>query len=97
LALEANGKYVTKNADNTWSVANKFELQIQVVDGEPSLGFLQDTRRTYTVEASSDLSTWSEVATAGDTETQGSDVAVPLEWLKPAVGRFFRVKATDAE
>ena len=96
-ALEVAGKYVTKNADETWSVANRFELQIQVVDGDPSVGFLKDTRRTYTVEASSDLSTWSEVATAGDTETQGADVAVPLEWHKPASGQFFRVKATDAE
>jgi hypothetical protein len=96
-ALEGAGKYVTKNADETWSVANNFQLQIQVADGVASLGFLKDTRRTYTVEASSDLSTWSAITTEGDTETQGSDVAVPLEWHKPAGGRFFRVKATDAE
>lgn len=92
LDFEEAGKYVTRNADNTWSVANKFELQIQMDGEEPAIGFLKDSRRTYVIEASSDLVDWSAVdyvETTGD-----SEIAVPLKWLAPASGQFFRVKAT---
>ena len=92
LDFEEAGKYVTRNADNTWSVANKFELQIQMDGEEPAIGFLKDGRRTYVIEASSDLVDWSAVdyvETTGD-----SEIAVPLKWQVPASGQFFRVKAT---
>ena len=94
MSFETNGKYVTKNDDETWSVAEKFELQIQMSDdGLPSIGFLKDMRRGYVVESSSDLMSWTEVyyeETTGD-----SEVAVPLKWHAPESGQFFRVRATD--
>ena len=93
LELETAGKYVTKNADETWSVANKFVLQIQMDGDVPAIGFLNDTRRTYVIEASSDLVDWSPVEYA---ETTGdSEIAVPLKWQAPASGRFFRVKTAE--
>ena len=94
LALEEDSKYVTNNDDGTWSVANKFELQIQMTDdGLPAIGFLKDARRSYTVESSTDLVSWTTVEAS---ETTGdSEVAVPLKWQAPANGQFFRVRATD--
>ena len=93
LDLQAAGKYVTKNADETWSVANKFVLQIQMDGDVPAIGFLNDTRRTYVIEASSDLVDWSPVEYA---ETTGdSEIAVPLKWITPQAGTFFRVKAVE--
>ena len=91
--FEEAGKYVTKNADDTWSVANKFELQIQMDGDVPAIGFLNDTRRAYVIEASSDLVDWSPVEYA---ETTGdSEIAVPLKWQAPASGRCFRVKTAE--
>ena len=90
-SFEQKGKYVTRNEDNTWSVAEKFELQIQMNGTEPAVGFLKDTRRDYVIEASADLSDWTEVeyvSTDGEAE-----VAVPLKWQKPQDGTFFRVRA----
>jgi hypothetical protein len=95
--LQAKGLYVTKNEDETWSVANNFQLQIQVADGVASLGFLKDTRRTYTVEASSDLVNWEPVDSIEADNVEEKDSAVPLKWNTPQSGQFFRVKATDAE
>jgi hypothetical protein len=92
-SFEAKGKYVTQNDDETWSVANELTLQIQVVDGEPSVGFLKDTRRDYTIEGSADLKSWGDVEAEDDNLTQGADIALPLKWHKPASGYFFRVKA----
>ena len=92
--FEGKGMYVTQNEDDTWSVATKFQLQIQMSDdGLPSIGFLKDMRRGYVVESSSDLVNWTEVEyeeTTGD-----SEVTVPLKWQSPASGQFFRVRATD--
>lgn len=94
LEFEDAGKYVTDNDDGTWSVANKFELQIQMTDdGLPAIGFLKDARRSYTVESSTDLVSWTTVEAS---ETTGdSEVAVPLKWQAPQSGTFFRVRATD--
>ena len=94
-SLEAAGKYVTLNDDGTWSVANRFEIRIQIVDGQPCLGFLEDVRRTYTVESSSDFSTWTAVdaSVSADGAVAVEDPAVPLKWKAPASGQFFRVKA----
>jgi hypothetical protein len=95
-ALEAKGKYVTKNADESWSVANTFDLRIQVVDGQPCLGFLEDTRRSYTVEASTDLTVWAPVdaSVSADTAVSIDDPALPLKWKAPESGQFFKVRAT---
>ena len=93
-SFEDAGKYVAKNSDGTWSVANKFELQIQMNGDVPAIGFLNDARRTFVIESSSDLVNWTSVdyvETTGD-----SEVAVPLKWQAPASGQFFRVKAIDA-
>ena len=88
------GMNLAEQQDDTWSVATKFQLQIQMSDdGLPSIGFLKDMRRGYVVESSSDLVNWSQVEymeTTGD-----SEVAVPLKWQAPASGQFFRVRATD--
>lgn len=92
-SFEAKGKYVTQNDDETWSVANELTLQIQVVDSEPSVGFLKDVRRDYTIEGSADLKSWGDVEAEDDNLTQGADIALPLKWHKPASGYFFRVKA----
>ena len=92
-SFEAKGKYVTQNDDETWSVANELTLQIQVVDGEPSVGFLKDTRRDYTIEGSADLKIWGDIEADEDSVIKGADIALPLKWHKPASGYFFRVKA----
>lgn len=94
-SFEDAGKYVTKNADDTWSIANKFELQIQMNGDEFAIGFLRDVRRDYVIEASSDLVEWSAVYSAE--ATGDSEVAVPLKWQAPVSGQFFRVKAAEAE
>ena len=94
-SFEDAGKYVTKNADDTWSIANKFELQIQMNGDEFAIGFLRDVRRDYVIEASSDLVEWSAVDSAE--ATGDSEVSVPLKWQAPASGQFFRVKAAEAE
>jgi len=94
-SFEVAGKYVTKNADDTWSIANKFELQIQMNGDEFAIGFLRDVRRDYVIEASSDLVEWSAVDSAE--ATGDSEVAVPLKWQAPVSGQFFRVKAAEAE
>ena len=94
-SFEDAGKYVTKNADDTWSIANKFELQIQMNGDEFAIGFLRDVRRDYVIEASSDLVEWCAVYSAE--ATGDSEVAVPLKWQAPASGQFFRVKAAEAE
>ena len=91
-ALEVDGRYVVQNDDESWSVANKFVVQIQMADSEPTLGFLKDVRRDYVIESSADLFNWTQVEY--DSTSGESEVALPLKWLKPQSGQFFRVKAT---
>lgn len=94
-ALEDKGLYVAQNADGTWSVATAFRLQINMADGNvPQIGLLEDTRRVYTIETSSNLTDWTavEVANAPDGGTADS-LAAPLTWkVPPQSGRFFRAQ-----
>ena len=88
--------FTSENSDGSFSIATKFQSYIQVVDGEPCIGFLKDTDRATKYKlmgktALDDGSDWAEVSVEAAAEAVANPL-VPLYWAKPAGGyRFFKV------
>jgi hypothetical protein len=89
--------FTSENADGSFSIATKFQSYIQVVDGEPCVGFLLDTSRSAKYKlmgrtALDDGSGWEEVSEEAAAEAVANPL-VPLYWAKPAADgyRFFKV------
>ena len=89
--------FTSENADGSFSIATLFQSYIQVVDGEPCVGFLLDTSRSAKYKlmgktALDDGSGWAEVSVEAAAEAVANPL-VPLYWAKPAAGeyRFFKV------
>jgi hypothetical protein len=89
--------FTSENADGSFSIATIFQSYIQVVDGEPCVGFLKDTARATEYKlmgktALDDGSDWAEVSVEPASEAVANPY-IPLYWAKPAAGeyRFFKV------
>ncbi len=88
--------FTSENVDGSFSIATLFQSYIQVVDGEPCVGFLMDTPRSDKYKlmgrtALDDGSGWEEVSVEAAAEAVANPL-VPLYWAKPAGGyRFFKV------
>ena len=89
--------YTSENADESFTVATKFQSCIQVVDNVPCIGFLKDTARAAKYKlmgktALDDGSDWAEVSVEPASEAVANPY-IPLYWVKPAAGeyRFFKV------
>ena len=96
--------YCVQNDDDTWSVSTAFRAYVQMVGGEPRIGFLCDKNGSYALMGATNLAApeWvSKPLTSDDVATDAAaiDEALPLKWFKPAEGsgyRFFKVEMIEA-
>jgi hypothetical protein len=92
--------YCVLNDDDTWSVSTAFRAYIQMVGGEPRIGFLCDKNGSYVLMGATNLATpeWTSVSLTSDdvaTDAAAIDETLPLKWFKPAEGsgyRFFKLE-----